>query len=113
MRRAAQLLVSSRCRCSSIRSACAARRDPWCRADAATSSELLQEPEVVLVQEAQAGDAVLERRDALDPHPPREALVALGVVAVLAHVAEHRGVDLAGAEQLDPPLALADGAAGA
>src|SRR4051795_506197 len=72
-----------------------------------SSSELSEEPEVVVVEEPEVWDAVLERGDALDPHPPREALVALGVIAVLAHVLEHVGVDLAGAQQLDPALALA------
>ena len=45
------------------------------------SSELLQEAQVILVVEAQVGDAVLEHRDPLDPHAPREALHLLGVVA--------------------------------
>src|SRR3954452_23695773 len=75
------------------------------------SAELLQEAQVVVVQQPDVRHAVLERRDPLDPHAPGEALVALGVVAVLAHVLEHVGVDLAGAEQLNPALALAERAA--
>ena len=54
---------------------------------------------------------MLEHRDPLDAHPEREALVALGVVATLAHVLEHVRVDLPGAEDLDPALALAQRAA--
>ena len=38
------------------------------------SAELLQEADVVLVEQPQVGDAVLEHRDPLDPHPEREAL---------------------------------------
>src|SRR3954454_12415784 len=75
------------------------------------SSELLRDPQVVVVEQPQVGHAVLERGDALDAHPPGEALVALGVVAVLAHVAEDVGIHLAGAQQLDPALALAQRAA--
>src|SRR3954470_8993970 len=72
------------------------------------SSELFQEAQVVVVEQPDVRHPVLQRRDPLDPHAPGEALVALGVVAVLAHVLEHVRVDLAGAEQLDPTLALAE-----
>src|SRR5687768_5106489 len=76
------------------------------------SAELLQEAKVVLVEETDVVDVVLEHRDPLDAHAEGEALDALGVVAVLAHVLEDVGVDLARAENLDPALALADVAAG-
>src|SRR3954447_11881604 len=76
-----------------------------------SSSELVQEPDVVLVEHPQVGHAVLEERDPLDPHAEREALDALGVVAVLAHVAEHVRVHHPGAEDLDPARALAQRAA--
>src|SRR3954462_13276865 len=75
------------------------------------SSELFQEAQVVVVEQPDVRYPVLQRRDPLDPHAPGEALVALGVVAVLAHVLEHVGIDLAGAEDLDPALALAQRAA--
>ena len=54
------------------------------------SSELLQHPHVVLEELAQVGDAVLEHRDPLDPHPEGEALDPLGVVAVLARRSRRR-----------------------
>src|SRR5205085_2516663 len=75
------------------------------------SAELLQEPDVVVEEHAQVGDAVLQHRDALDAHPERPALDLLGVVAVLADVREHVRVDHAGAEDLDPAGALAEVAA--
>ena len=60
----------------------AGRRSPSARTGAA-SSELLQQPKVVLEEHAQVGHAVLEEGDPLDPHAPGEALVLLGVVAGL------------------------------
>ena len=42
------------------------------------------------------------------PMPKAKPWIALGVVAVLAHVAEDVGVDHAGAEDLQPARALAD-----
>src|SRR5919206_1853313 len=75
------------------------------------SSELLQEAQVVVVQRPHVGQAVLELGDALDAHPPREALDLLGVVAVVVDVGVDVRVDLAGAEDLDPALALAQAAA--
>ena len=69
--------------------------------------ELPQEPQVVVVEQPQVGDAVLEEGDPLDAHPEREALDPLGVVAVRSHVAEHVRVDHPGAEDLDPAGALA------
>src|SRR3954454_9608570 len=74
-------------------------------------SELLEEPKVVVVEGAHVGQAVLELRDALDAHPPREALDLLRVVAVVVDVGVDVGIDLAGAEDLDPALALAEAAA--
>src|SRR5579884_2711612 len=74
------------------------------------SPELLQEADVVVVEQPQVGNAVLEHRDPLDPHPEGEALDPLGVVAVLAHVLEHVGVDHPGAQDLDPALAPAQAA---
>src|SRR5262249_19461980 len=76
----------------------------------ALSSELLQEPQVVVEEQAQVRDAVLEHRDALDAHAEREALHLVRVVAVLAHVAKHVRVDHARAEDLDPARALAQAA---
>src|SRR5205807_9482080 len=80
------------------------------------SSELLQKAQVVLVVQTQIRDAVLEHRDALDAHAPREALHLLGVVAGRVRL---RGldirvdvrVDLPGTEHLEPALALAQGTA--
>ena len=60
------------------------------RAGRASAHELLQEADVVVVEQPQVGDAVLEHRDPLDPHPEREPLHALGVVAVLARRARTR-----------------------
>src|SRR3954471_14906045 len=74
-------------------------------------SELLDEPKVVVVQGAHVGQAVLELGDALDAHPPREALDLLRVVAVVVDVGVDVGIDLARAEDLDPALALAQAAA--
>src|SRR5919112_2685173 len=81
------------------------------RAVRAWSAELLQEAEVVVVERAHVGQPVLELGDALDAHPPREALDLLGVVAVVVDVGVDVRVDLAGAEDLHPPLALAQPAA--
>src|SRR3954468_13835204 len=74
-------------------------------------SELLEEPKVVVVEGAHVGQAVLELGDALDAHPPREALDLLRVVAVVVDVGVDVGIDLARAEDLDPALALAQAAA--
>ena len=73
--------------------------------------ELLQHPHVVVEEAPQVGDAVPQHRDPLDPDAEGEALDPLGVVAVLGDEAEHVGVDHAGAEDLDPALALAEVAA--
>src|SRR3954451_9199788 len=75
------------------------------------SAELLEEAEVVVVQGAHVGQPVLELGDALDAHPPREALDLLRVVAVVVDVGVDVGIDLARAEDLDPALALAQAAA--
>src|SRR2546421_7320960 len=73
--------------------------------------ELLQHPDVVVVQKPQVGDAVLEHRDPLDAHPEREPLDPLRVVAVFANVLEHVGVDHPGPEDLDPGRPFAQRAA--
>src|SRR5215211_2983245 len=87
----------------------------WCShsrgARIAGLSELLEEAEVVVVEGAHVGQPVLELRDALDAHAPREALDLLGVVAVVVDVGVDVRVDLARAEDLDPALALAQPAA--
>ena len=64
--------------------------------------------EVVLPERAQVGQAVPEHGDALDPEAEREALP---LVRVEADVAEHVGVDPAGAAHLDPAGVLAHRAA--
>ncbi len=96
------------------------RRDRSIRAATAAgpASELLQEAQVVLVVQPQVGDAVLEHRDPLDAETPREPLDPLGVIAGRVrlgrgHVRVDVRVDLAGAEHLEPALALAQVAAGA
>ena len=71
-------------------------------------TKLPQEAHVVLVEDPQVGHAVLEEGDPLDPHPEREALHPVRVVAVLRHEPEDVRVDHAGAEDLDPAAALAD-----
>src|SRR4051794_17261692 len=76
-----------------------------------SSCELLQHPQVVVEEAPQVGDAVAQHRDPLDPDPEGEPLHALGVVAVGLDEAEDVGVDHAGAEDLDPALALAEVAA--
>src|SRR4051812_12091176 len=86
---------------------------PAAMTSARASAELLQEPQVVLEEHAQGGHAVAQERDALDAHAEREALHLLGVVAVVAHEAEHVRVDHPGAEDLDPARALAERIAGA
>src|SRR5579875_1367023 len=75
------------------------------------ASELLQEANVVVVEQAQVGDAVLEHGDALDAHAEGEALHPVGVVAVVLDVGEHVGIDHPGTEDLDPRRALAQRAA--
>src|ERR671928_818836 len=75
------------------------------------SSELLQEAQVVVVQRPHVGQAVLELGDALDAHPPGEALDLLGVVAVVVDIGVDIRVDFAGAEDLQPAFALAQVAA--
>src|SRR5689334_10972133 len=66
--------------------------------------ELLQEPEVVFVKEADILDLVLENRNPFDADPPREAGVALGVVADRL---ENSRVHHAAAANLDPACPLA------
>ena len=73
-------------------------------------TKLLQEAQVVLEEEPQVGHAVLEHRDPLDSHAERETLYPLGVVALVAHEAEHVRVDHARAHDLDPARPLAEGA---
>jgi len=68
------------------------------------SSELAQEAQLVGVEEPDVVDAVLEHRHALDAETEREAGDRLGIVA---DGAEHRRVDQAGAEDLEPPGRLA------
>src|SRR4051812_36630082 len=75
------------------------------------SRELLQHPHVVVEEAPQVGDAVAQHRHPLHPDPEGEALDPFGVVAVALDEAEHVGVDHAGAEDLDPALALAEVAA--
>src|SRR5690349_3012494 len=75
-----------------------------------SSSELLEESEVVLEEEADVGDAVLEHLDPLRAHPEGEALVALRVEPA---VLEDDGMDHAGAEDRHPAGAAACRAAGA
>src|SRR5579875_3765139 len=80
------------------------------------STQLPQEAHVVLEVQAQVGDPVAEHRDALDPHPPREALHALRVVpGRICRGVRHRRkdvwIDLAGAQHLQPALSLAERAA--
>src|SRR5437764_11810383 len=74
-------------------------------------SELLQEADVVLVEDPQVRNAMLEHRDPLDSHPEGEPLHLLGVVSVLADVAEHVRIDHPGAQDLEPGVPLADRAA--
>src|SRR5665647_549429 len=71
-------------------------------------SELPQEADVVVVEQAQVGDAVLEHRHALDAQAEGEAAVLLGVV-----IDELVGcrVDHAGAHDLEPAGVLAGAAA--
>src|SRR5262245_27879148 len=73
------------------------------------SRELLQEPEVVLVEEADVLDPVAEHGHALDAHPEGPARHLLGVVA---HRTEDLRMDHPRAQDLEPPRRLADAAAG-
>src|SRR4051812_47512643 len=91
-----------------------AGRQYWCSHSSGARTplpELLEEAEVVVVQRPHVGQPVLELGDALDAHPPREALDLLGVVAVVVDVGVDIRVDLARAEDLDPALALAQATA--
>src|SRR5438094_7771324 len=74
------------------------------------ASELLEEAEVVLPEQADVGHAVAEHGDPLEPDPEGEAGDLLGVVA---DVAEHVRVDEPGAAEFDPAGVLAGAAAGA
>src|SRR5665647_3358281 len=71
-------------------------------------SEPPQEADVVVVEQAQVGDAVLEHRHALHTHAEGEAGDLLGVV--VDEVVD-RGVDHAGAHDLEPAGVLARAAA--
>src|SRR5205085_2226922 len=73
----------------------------------APSSVLLQEPDVVVVQQPEVWQPVLQHGDPLDPHPEGESLDLLGVIAVLANVLEHVGIDHPGPQDLDPGRPLA------
>src|SRR5262249_7645861 len=68
------------------------------------SSELLEEAQVVLEEQADVRDAVLEHLDPLRAHPEREALVALRVEPT---VLEHDRVDHAGTEDRHPARSTA------
>src|SRR5512140_3013152 len=70
----------------------------------------VEEPHVVLEEEAQVRDAVEEERDAVYSHPEGEPGVFLGVDPA---VPEHVRVDHAGAHDLDPARARARAARGA
>src|SRR6266581_786489 len=70
--------------------------------------ELGQEPQIVLVEQADVVDSVLQHGDPLDPEPEGEAGVPLGVVA---DILEHRRMHHAAAADLDPSAALAGTAA--
>src|SRR5690349_24125281 len=82
-----------------------------CALPTAHSSELLQEPQVVLEHLPQVRHAMAQHRYAVDAHPEREALDALRVVAHLRHEAVDVRIDHPGAEYLDPAGALAEGVA--
>src|SRR3990172_5769426 len=71
-------------------------------------AELAEEAQVVLEEEPDIVDAVLEHGDALDAHAEGPARHLLGVIA---HIAEHVGMHHARAQDLDPPILLADAAA--
>src|SRR3989442_2665887 len=70
--------------------------------------KLLQESQVVLVEQPDVFDLIPQNRDALDADAPREAGVALGIVADRF---EHRRVHHAAAAHLDPAGLLAHRAA--
>src|SRR5207247_3591971 len=72
------------------------------------ASELSQEAEVVLPEQADVRDPMAQHRDPLEAHPEGEARNLLGVVA---DVAEHVRVDEPGAGELDPARELARAAA--
>src|SRR2546423_4196880 len=74
------------------------------------SSELLQEPDVVLEERLDVLDAVADHGHPLQPESEGEAGVGLGVVA---DGPEHVGVDHSAAAQLQPARLGADRAAGA
>src|SRR5205823_1868747 len=84
------------------------------RNDAATrvtlSSELLQEAQVVLIEEADVVDAVAQHRHPLEPEPKRRPAVLGGVDLA---VFEHDRMDHPAAADLDPTGVLADATAAA
>src|SRR5687768_13480704 len=67
--------------------------------------ELLEEPEIVLVEQADVVDAVFQHRDAFDAGAEGESRIAFGVVA---DGLEQRGVNHSAAEDLQPARVLAD-----
>src|SRR2546423_4071198 len=63
------------------------------------ASELAQEPDVVLPEQADVVDRVQEHGDPLRSHTEREAAHLVGVVTA---VSEHGGMHHAGAHDLEP-----------
>src|SRR5262249_60335732 len=74
------------------------------------SHELSKDAQVVAEERPETVDAVLEHRDALDPHAERPARALLGVVA---DVPQDLRMHHARAEDLEPAALLAEPAAGA
>src|SRR5262245_32417306 len=68
-------------------------------------SELPEKAQVVLIEEADVGDAVLQHRHALHPHPEGEPGDGFRIVP---DPAQHGRMDEPGAENLEPAARLAD-----
>src|SRR5258706_6779516 len=70
----------------------------------------MQEAQVVAGDQPDVVDAIAQHGDPLDAQPESEAAILVGIVA---NIAQHARINLAGATHLEPAAVLADAAAGA
>src|SRR5258708_16975844 len=70
----------------------------------------MQEAQVVAGEQPDVVDAVAQHGDPLDAQPEGEAAIFVGIVA---NIAQHARINLAGAAHLEPAAVLTDAAAAA
>src|SRR5690242_19952387 len=68
----------------------------------------MQEAQVVAGEQPDVVDAIAQHGDPLDAQPEGEAAILVGIVA---NIAQHARINLAGAAHLEPAAVLADAAA--